>query len=43
MGKKKLIMHLENGYVGNKKCGYKNVRCFDIDIALTRCCRRNKK
>jgi len=43
-GKKKvLIMHLQSGYVGNKKLGYKNVKPFDMDITMVRFCRGNKK
>lgn len=39
-GKKVLIVHLEEGYVGNKKCGYKDVKPGDMDIVLIRHCRR---
>ena len=42
-GRKALITHLEDGYVGNKKEGYKKVIPGDGDICLIRHCRRNKK
>ncbi len=38
-GNKKFIEHLEDGYVGNKKVGYKKVKKGDRDIAQTRTCR----
>ena len=38
-GKKKFIEHLEDGYVGNKDVGYKNVKAGERDIVLTRVCR----
>lgn len=38
-----LIRHLEKGYVGNKKLGYKNVNINDLDITMIRNCRKNKK
>ncbi len=38
-GNKKFIEHLEDGYVGNKKVGYKKVKSGDRDIAQTRTCR----
>lgn len=41
--KKVLIEHQEEGFVGNKKLGYKKVQRGDLDISLTRFCRYNKK
>lgn len=34
--RKCLIKYLENGLVGNKKVGYKEVNKYDKDITLTR-------
>jgi hypothetical protein len=42
-GNKLLIMHLQSGHVGNKKQGYKDVRCFDMDICPTRLIRFKKE
>ena len=41
-GKKAIIMHLENGYVGNKSEGYKHIHKYDKDIAPMRLLRRKK-
>ena len=41
-GLKSVIMHLENGYTGNKEQGYKRVKCFEIDVVPTRLVRRKK-
>ena len=40
---KALIMHLEKGFVGNIKLGYKDVNLLDLDITMIRFCRKNKK
>lgn len=37
-----MVMHLETGYTGNKKIGYKKVKYGDIDITMIRFCRKNK-
>lgn len=34
--KKALIMHLEDGYVGNKDLGYKKVKNLDRDVVPMR-------
>lgn len=36
--KKNIIMHMESGYVGNKREGYKNVEPGEYDIVLPRHC-----
>lgn len=41
-GNRKYIMHLEDGYVGNEKIGYKDVSYGDFDIVPTKLCRRYK-
>lgn len=42
-GKKALIEHQQNGYVGNQKVGYKSV-CFPMrDIVLIRHCYKNRR
>ena len=42
-GKKVIIKHLEKGYVGNKKAGYKEVGYPMWDIVLTRHCRHKRR
>ena len=43
-GKKVIVKHLENGYVGNSDAGYKQVKEGDYDIiSAIRNLRRNKK
>lgn len=39
---KAMIKHLEHGYTGNKKIGYKKIKPGDIDIVPTRLCWKNK-
>ena len=41
--KKALIEHLEKGFVGKKKIGYKDVKKGDIDIVLIRHCHNKKR
>jgi hypothetical protein len=41
-GKKALIQHYEDGFVGNKKEGYKEVKNGDYDIAPIRLLRYKK-
>ena len=42
-GKKALIEHLESGYVGNEKIGYKSV-CYPLkDVVLVRHCYYNRR
>lgn len=43
MNNKCYIMHLENGYVGNKREGYKDVFYGDYDIVPFRLCFKKKK
>lgn len=40
---KALYMILQNGYVGNKKLGYRDVRKGELIIAPSRLCWKNKK
>ena len=42
-GKNSLIRHLQSGYVGDKKTGYKNVKFGDLDNAPTRLLRNRRK
>jgi len=42
-GKKGLIQHLEDGYVGNKREGYKKVKKGDRDIVQLRLCWSRQK
>ena len=42
-GKKGLIIHLEDGYVGNKREGYKKVKNGDRDIVPLRLCWSKQK
>lgn len=42
-GRKAHIIHRENGYVGNKREGYKQVVENDDDIVLVRHCHKTKK
>ncbi|HEC39919.1 hypothetical protein LCGC14_0224690 [marine sediment metagenome] len=37
-GKHAYIKHLEDGYVGNKEIGYKNVKKLEKDITVVRLC-----
>ena len=37
------IEHLEAGYVGNKRVGYKKVKIGDYDITVPRFLRKNRK
>lgn len=41
--RKAIITHLENGKVGNTKCGYKEVNKSSKDICPIRCLWREKK
>jgi hypothetical protein len=40
---KSIITHLESGYVGNSRCGYKEVNAGDTDITLNRLLWKHKK
>lgn len=42
-GNKSMIIHLEEGFVGNKTEGYKKVKFPDMDITVTRNCRYKKR
>lgn len=42
-GRKVIIEHLEKGYVGTIKTGYKNVVPHDQDITLIRLCWKDHK